>query len=67
MIMDQACDRLKDSEYTLKREVLTSIVLSQTPLSTLGITSLLDMPNGQTEADLSPFHSVINVPSGSHR
>ena len=24
------------------------------------------MPDGQTEADLSPFHSVIHVPSGSH-
>ena len=66
MIMDQAFNRLEVSEYILRRQVLTSVVLFQTPLSMAGITSLLDMPDGQTEADLSPFHSVIHVPSGSH-
>ena len=30
-----------------------------------GMTFLLDMPTGQIKADLSPFHSVILVPSGS--
>ena len=66
MIMDHAFNRLEDSECILRREVLTSVVLFQTPLSMAGITSLLDMPDGQTEADLTPFHSVIHIPSGSH-
>ena len=66
MIMDQAFNRLEVSECILRQEVLTSVVLFQTPLSMAGITSLLNMPYGQTKADLSPFHSVIHVPSGSH-
>ena len=30
------------------------------------IASLLNIPKDQTEADFSPFHSVIHVPSSSH-
>ena len=65
MIMDQAFDKLGDSECASRQEVLTSVVLFQTPLSMTGMTSLLDMPNGQTKTDLSPFHSVIHVPSNN--
>ena len=63
MIMDQAFDKLEDGESIWRQEVLASVVLFQTPLSIAGITSLLGIPNDQAEADLSPFHSVIHVPS----
>ena len=66
MVMKQAFANLEDSESILRREVLTLVVLSQTPLSITGIASLLDMPKDQVEAALSPLHSVIHVPSGSH-
>ena len=65
-IIAQAFDKLEDDERILRREVLTSVVLFQTPLSMTGIASLLDMSNSQAEADLSPFHSVIHVPPGKH-
>ena len=65
MIIVQAFEKLEDRECMLRREVLTSVVLFQTPMSMTGMASLLEMPNGQTRADLSPFHSVIHVPSGS--
>ena len=64
-IIGQAFDKLGERECILRREVLSSVVLFQTPLSMTGMTCFLDMPTGQTEADLSPFHSVIHVPSGS--
>ena len=63
IIMDQAFDNLEDSECILRREVLASVVLFQTPLSMTSIASLLNMPNDQTEADLSPFASVTHIPS----
>ena len=44
-------------------EVLTPVILFQTPLSMTSLAILLNMSNGQT--DLSPFHSVIHVPSDS--
>ena len=46
MIMDQAFNGLEVSECISRREVLTSVVLFQTPLSMAGITSLLNMPYG---------------------
>ena len=64
IIIVQAFERLEDRECILRRDVLSSVVLVQTPLSISDMTSLLDMPNGQIKADLSPFHSVIHVPSG---
>ena len=64
-IIVQAFEMLEDKECMLRREVLTSVVLSQTPMSMTSMASLLEMPNGQIRADLSPFHSVIHVPSGS--
>ena len=66
MIMDQAFDKLEDGERILRREVLTSVVLFQTPLSMTGMASLLHIPIDQTKADLSLFHSVVHVPFGSH-
>ena len=65
MIIDQAFDKLENRERILRWEVLGSVVLFQTPLSMTGMTSLLNMQSGQVKADLSPFHSVIHVPSGS--
>ena len=65
MIMDQAFDKLEAEECTLRWEALTSVVLFQTPLSIGGIAHLLHLPNEQTIADLSPFRSVIHVPSDS--
>ena len=64
MIMDRAFDKLEGSERTLRREVLASVVLVQTPLSTPGIASVLDMAKDQIETGLSPFHSVIHVSFG---
>ena len=55
MVMDQAFDKLGDSERFWRQRVLTSVVLVQTPLSMTGMASLLD------KADLSPFHLVIPV------
>ena len=66
MIMGQAFDNLEGSECILRWEVLASVVILQTPLSIAGIASLLDMTIVQIEADLSPFHSVIHVPSNCH-
>ena len=66
MIMAQAFDNLEGSECILRWEVLASVVILQTPLSIAGIASLLDMPIVQIEADLSPFYSVIHVPSNCH-
>ena len=66
MIMSQAFDKLEDTERILRREVLASVVLFQTPLSIAGIASLLDMPQERIEAGLSPFHSVVHVPFGGH-
>ena len=65
MIVDQAFGQLDDGECILRREVLASVVLIQTPLSMAGIASLLDIPKDQVEADLSLFHSVIHIPPGS--
>ena len=66
MVMGQAFDKLEDSERILRREVLASVVLVEIPLSTAGISSLLDIPKDQIEASLSPFHSVVHVPPGGH-
>ena len=65
MIIVQALSKLEDSECISRQEVLSSVVLFHTPLSMAGMTSLLNMDNSQIKADLSPFHSVIHVPSGS--
>ena len=64
MIIVQAFDKLEDRECMLRHKVLSSVVLFQTPLSITGMTSLLDIPNVQTKADLLPFQSVFHVPSG---
>ena len=61
--MDQAFDNLEDEECISRRQVLASVVLFQTPLSMAGIASLLGIPIDQVEVDLSPFHSVIHIPS----
>ena len=68
MIMDQAFDKLEDEECISRREVLASVVLFQTPLAMAGIASLLDIAIDQVKVDLSPFHSVIHIPStnGGH-
>ena len=66
MLIVQAFDNLEECECISRQEVLSSVVLLQTPLSMTGMTSLLDMESGQIKADLSPFHSVIHVPSGSN-
>ena len=66
MIMGQAFDKLEDTEHIWRREVLASVVLFQNPLSITGIASLLDMPKDQIAAGLSPFHSVVHVPSSGH-
>jgi hypothetical protein len=63
MIMDEAFHDLDAREESLRREVLSAVVLLQTPLSVDGIASLLGMSYAQIESDLSPFHSVIHVPS----
>jgi hypothetical protein len=63
MIMDEAFHDLDASEEILRREVLAAVVLLQTPFSMDGIVSLLGMSYAQIESDLSPFHSVIHVPS----
>ena len=63
MIMDHAFDKLEYEECISRQEILASVVLFQTPLSMAGIASLLDIRIHQAEVDLSPFHSVIHVPS----
>ena len=65
MVMDQAFDGLEDEERFSRREVLASVVLFQTPLSMAGIASLLDIPIDQVKLDLSPFHSVLHIPSSN--
>ena len=65
-IMDQAFDMLEDRECILKREVLTSVVLFQTPLSMAGITSLLDMPDNRLRLTCRHFTRWSVSPSGSH-
>ena len=65
MIMDQAFDKLEYEECISRREVLASVVVLQAPLSMAGIASLLDIRIHQAEVDLSPFHSVIHVPSAN--
>ena len=65
MIMHQAFDKLEDEECISRREVLASVVLLQTPLSMAGIASLLDISIDQVAVDLSPFHSVIHIPSSN--
>ena len=65
MILDQAFYRLEESKRILRRELLASVVLFETPLSVTGVASLLGMPTDQVEAGLSPFYSsVIHIPSG---
>lgn len=64
MIMDQAFDdNLEDNERALRREILATVLFLQTPLSQDGIAALLETSYVQIEVDLSPFHSVIDIPS----
>ena len=65
IIMDEAFVRLCDEEFISRREILTLMVLLQTPLSMAGIASLLEIPTDQAKTDLSPFHAVVDIPSSS--
>ena len=60
MIIDQAFYKLGDSESISRQEVLTSVVLFQTPLSMPGMASLLDIPNGQLRAGLDRKSTRLN-------
>lgn len=55
MIMDQAFDKLGDRGCILRKEVLTSVILFQTPLSMTSLAILLNMSSGQTKADCHRF------------
>ena len=62
-IMDEAFDKLPREEGIRRQEVLASVILFQTPLSTAGIASLLDIPTDQIEDELFSFQTVFHVPS----
>ena len=55
---------LSEGEKSARHDVLAAVVLLQNPLSVTGIASLLD--NGEARHDLSPFTSVIHLPSTDH-
>src|SRR3979490_2971961 len=55
---------LSEGEKSTRHDVLATVVLLQNPLSVTGIASLLD--NEEARHDLSPFNSVIHLPSTDH-
>ena len=63
LIMTEAFHDLESDELLARRELLTTVVSLQTPLSVQGIATLLVTPEHDIRGDLWPFQSVIRVPS----
>lgn len=62
-IMNQAFTRLEDNERSTRQNVLTAVVFLQTPLSADGLAALLRKEKHRIDNALSPFYSVIGMPS----
>ena len=59
LIMEQAFEGLQPNEIETRLNVLSTVVLLQTPLYTDTIDSLLGLKKGSTNSHLSPFHAVV--------
>ena len=65
LIMEEAFRDLDEEETLSRREVLSTVVFLRAPLSIQGIVSLLVFPEHDIRGSLSPFQSVIRVPSAN--
>ncbi|KAH8594887.1 putative WD-repeat protein [Bisporella sp. PMI_857] len=66
-IHEEDLEEDKEDTYSMLKQVLGTIVLLYSPLSTKSLSELLSFPIGAIEGGLADLHAILNIPKDTSR